>query len=194
MIFDFRNYKNLADDELIVRYKTTGKSALVGIIYERFYHLVYGVCLKYLKDRDIGKDMVIAIFEKLLFLLKTEEISNFKSWLYKVTKNECLMYLRTEKRRKNREENYMNDFTELSTEYEDIFDIYGVDYKLLSEKIKLLKLEQQIAICQFYFEDKTYAQISEINEITVNQVKSHIQNGKRNLFNLLTTKNENIVK
>ena len=184
----------MADNELIARYKKTGKSSLVGIIYERFYHLVYGVCLNYLKDRDTSKDMVIAIFEKLLMLLKTEEISNFKSWLYKVTKNECLMYLRTEKRRKNREENYMSNFSEFSTDYEEVFDIYGIDSKLLLENIKLLKSEQQLAITQFYLENKTYADISEINGITVNQVKSYIQNGKRNLFNLLTLKNENNVK
>ena len=194
MIFDFRNYKNLTDDELIARYKKTGKSSLVGILYERFYHLVYGVCLKYLKDRDASKDLVIAIFEKLLFSLKTEDITSFKSWLYKVTKNECLMYLRSEKRRKNREENYMSDFTELSTEHDDVFELYGIDSKSLSENIKALKAEQQIAITQFYLENKSYAEISEINGIAVTQVKSYIQNGKRNLFNLLANKNENIVK
>jgi len=194
MIFDFRNYKNLTDDELIARYKKTGKSSLVGILYERFYHLVYGVCLKYLKDRDASKDLVIAIFEKLLFSLKTEDITSFKSWLYKVTKNECLMYLRSEKRRKNREENYMSDFTELSTEHDDVFELYGIDSKLLSENIKALKAEQQLAITQFYLENKSYAEISEINGIAVTQVKSYIQNGKRNLFNLLANKNENIVK
>lgn len=194
MIFDFRNYKNFTDDELVARYKKTGKPSLVGILYERFYHLVYGVCLKYLKDRDASKDMVIAIFEKLLISLKTEEISNFKSWLYKVTKNECLMYLRSEQRRKNREENYMSDFTEISSEHDDIFDLYGIDSELLSENIKSLKPEQQLAIIQFYYENKSYAEISKINGITVTQVKSYIQNGKRNLFNLLANKHENIVK
>lgn len=194
MIFDFRNYKNFTDDELVARYKKTGKPSLVGILYERFYHLVYGVCLKYLKDRDACKDMVIAIFEKLLISLKTEEISNFKSWLYKVTKNECLMYLRSEQRRKNREENYMSDFTDFSSEHDDIFDLYGIDSEFLSENIKSLKPEQQLAIIQFYYENKSYAEISKINGITVTQVKSYIQNGKRNLFNLLANKHENIVK
>lgn len=194
MIFDFRNYKNFTDDELVARYKKTGKPSLVGILYERFYHLVYGVCLKYLKDRDASQDMVIAIFEKLLISLKTEEISNFKSWLYKVTKNECLMYLRSEQRRKNREENYMSDFTDFSSEHDDVFDLYGIDSELLSENIKSLKPEQQIAIIQFYYENKSYAEISKINGITVTQVKSYIQNGKRNLFNLLANKHENIVK
>ena len=194
MIFDFLNYKNFTDDELVARYKKTGKPSLVGILYERFYHLVYGVCLKYLKDRDASKDMVIAIFEKLLISLKTEEITNFKSWLYKVTKNECLMYLRSEQRRKNREENYMSDFTEISSEHDDIFDLYGIDSELLSENIKSLKPEQQLAIIQFYYENKSYAEISKINGITVTQVKSYIQNGKRNLFNLLANKHENIVK
>lgn len=194
MIFDFRNYKNFTDDELVARYKKTGKPSLVGILYERFYHLVYGVCLKYLKDRDASKDMVIAIFEKLLISLKTEEISNFKSWLYKVTKNECLMYLRSEQRRKNREENYMSDFTDFSSEHDDIFDLYGIDSEFLSENIKSLKPDQQLAIIQFYYENKSYAEISKINGITVTQVKSYIQNGKRNLFNLLANKHENIVK
>ena len=87
-----------SDEELILSYKRTGDIGLLGELYNKYVHLVYGICLKYLKDREDSKDAVMQIFEKIIIELKDREVKNFQSWLYVVSKNFCLMELRKSKK------------------------------------------------------------------------------------------------
>ncbi|MFN2441009.1 MAG: RNA polymerase sigma factor, partial [Chitinophagaceae bacterium] len=88
----------LADKELVDQYKRSSDLTVLGELYQRYMELVYGVCLKYLKEPEDAKDCVINIFEELVSKLQKHEVENFKSWLYQLAKNHCLMRLRSEKR------------------------------------------------------------------------------------------------
>ena len=83
------------DIELLEKYRASGNPEVLGKLYDRYIHLVFGVCLKYLKDREKARDAVMDIFEQLLEKAKTHQIRNFKSWLHVLTKNHCLMELRS---------------------------------------------------------------------------------------------------
>src|SRR5260221_13044013 len=93
----------LSDSELIQQYKKTGDLTVIGQLYTRYTALVYGVCLKYLKDRDEAKDAAMQVFEKLIQLLKSHDVENFKSWLYVTSRNHCLMTIRSKKGKFNQE-------------------------------------------------------------------------------------------
>lgn len=151
-------------------------------LYKYYMPLVYGVCLKYLKDREAAQDMVMDVYEKLLDKLKHQEIQSFKSWLYVFTKNECLMALRSKKRQK---EQHFEDFQSAIMESELInhheSEILESDLKKLETCIEKLKNAQQVSIKLFYLEKKCYQEVSEATGEELKKVKSNIQNGKRNL-------------
>lgn len=169
--------KELDDHALVLEYQRTGDQALVGTLFERYLDLVNGVCLKYLKNQQDAEDATMQIFEKLLELLKTQEITNFKSWLWSVTRNHCLMELRKRK----------VDFTaveELPLADEDhSHELLRKEAELnqLEQVINELKEDQRKCITAFYLEQKSYHQIAEELKMDLKKVKSHIQNGKRNL-------------
>lgn len=171
------------DDELIRKYLREKNPEILGQLYQRYMHLVYGVCLKYLKDRDESKDAVILIFEKLREEIQRHEVHNFKSWLYVMTKNFCFRKLQT----KGSE---LKKFQEYSDEkiMESTIDLSPIDEvqpenltEALKECIEKLKTEQRICIELFYFNEKCYQEISEMQNLSLTKVKSYIQNGKRNL-------------
>ena len=175
-----KDYSELTDNELINLYKQSGDTALVGVLYNRYMTLVYGVCLKYLKDRDESKDAVMQVFEKLMGSLKEHEILHFKSWLYVTAKNHCLMAIRSQKGR---------NFQEFSAE---IMENDGLPHlqeepEIESNLVKLEKCiehlgaEQKHCVTLFYLQHKCYKEIVEITGFNDNKVKSYIQNGKRNL-------------
>src|SRR5579864_3415483 len=85
------------DTEIILLYKKSGNLLLIGELFTRYTSLVYGVCLRYLKDRELAKDAVMQVFEKLISILKNHEVDNFKGWLYVTARNHCLMELRNKK-------------------------------------------------------------------------------------------------
>ena len=179
------NHTEPSDNDLILYYQKTLDSEVLGQLYERYMHLVYGVCLKYLKEREWAKDSVIRIFEKLATDLPGSEIKNFKSWLYTITKNFCLMELRSRKSTLEREKKWVKDnvdFVDNSYQLHPIDD--STDQTLndvLKKCIEKLKAEQRQCIELFYYDDKCYQEISDTLNMNVKAVKSNIQNGKRNL-------------
>jgi RNA polymerase sigma-70 factor (ECF subfamily) len=170
----------LTDTELVSEFRKAGDLTLVAELFGRYTSMIYGVCLKYLKDRDDAKDAVMQLFEKLPNALKTHEIANFKSWLYVTARNHCLMQIRSKKGKKTEEigsQIVENDFLLHQEEESELENDLGK----LEKCIQLLAEEQQRCVRLFFLEEKCYKDISDMTGYDLNKVKSHIQNGKRNL-------------
>lgn len=168
----------------MARFQSSGDLEILGTLYERYMHLVYGVCLKYFKERAAASDGVSSIFEKLIIELPKHEIANFKSWLYVLTRNFCLMHIRSQNTETKRMHKYQNDqkiFVESEQEMHPIDEEGQKLNKVLRDCIEKLKEEQQQCIRLFYFENKSYREISDTLTLEEKKVKSFIQNGKRNL-------------
>ncbi len=161
-------------------YKQTQDLNVVGELFQRYMDLVYGVCLKYLKQPENAQDSTIAIFEELSTKLLKHEVDNFKGWLYTVTKNHCLMRLRSEKK-----QTVVKFDTELM-QSEEAVHLNGVlekeeNFKQMEYCLGQLVSEQRKVIELFYLEGKCYNEIMEMTGIEWNKVRSYIQNGRRNL-------------
>ncbi len=175
------NIESTCDEDLIKKYQSTNNLHIVGILFKRYSHLILGVCLKYLKDSEKAKDASMDIFESLTIQLKKHSVKSFKSWLYIITKNHCLQILRKEKR---------IGYTSLS-DYSEPEDLSGIQGTLAIQKeVKLSALEEALedinpvqaqCIRMFFFEKLSYDQIATKTTESRKSVKSHIQNGKRNL-------------
>ncbi|MBA4053099.1 MAG: RNA polymerase subunit sigma-24 [Marivirga sp.] len=170
----------MQDNELIRRYKESGEVAILGELYKRYMTLVYGVCLKYLKDREESRDAVMQVFEKLVTTLKEHEVEHFKSWLYVTSRNHCLMQLRARKG-KNFEE--ISEFFMESDALMHLDDEPEMESNLskLEHCIQKLAAEQKHCVTLFYLQQKCYKEIVQLTGFDDNKVKSYIQNGKRNL-------------
>lgn len=188
-----RKYNDEPDEFLLKKYQSSGDPEVLGNLYSRYMHLVYGVCLKYLQNRDDAKDAVMQIFEKLIAEVRQHDIKQFKSWLYVLAKNFCLMQLRSQKTTDRRINNYKMDHVK---SVESLFELHPIDKEdaetdlSLKECLEKLNEEQQICIHLFYFENKCYREIAESLNMDEKKVKSHLQNGKRNLKICLENKNE----
>ena len=187
-----RDKAKKSDEELLEGFSSGGDLELLGELYSRYMHLVYGVCLKYLKDREDSMDAVMQIFEKLIAEIPRQEIRNFRSWLHVVTKNFCLMKLRSGKSENEKMQNWLNEshfFMEIQPELHPVDEERPDINKALEECIERLKKEQKTCITMFYYESKSYFEIAADLGIDEKKVKSYIQNGKRNLKICLEEKN-----
>ena len=172
----------LPDAELIDRYKNSGDTYFAGELFQRYSHLVFGVCMKYLKNEEESRDAVMNIFEKLLTDLKRHKIENFKSWLHTVSRNHCFMYLRSNNKFNLRYEETETEFMELNyTLHHTEEKIPEESYTKLDDCIDKLALEQKTCVQLFYIEEKCYKEVAERTGYDMSKVKSYIQNGKRNL-------------
>ena len=171
---------SLTDAELVSLFKQTSDLKALGQLYQRYMDLVYGVCLKYLKESEKAKDAVMHIFEELILKLKKHDVENFKSWLYQVAKNHCLMQLRTPRNLKT------IDLPESLMQSDENVHLDGVmekeeNFQRLEYCLTTLSEDQQKAVRLFYIEGKCYNEIVELMGQEWSQVRSFIQNGRRNL-------------
>lgn len=175
---------------MLSAYRRTGDLEILGKLYNDYMTLVYGLCLKYLKDEELSKDAVMQIFEELIEKLKKFEVSNFKSWLYTLARNHCLMILRS---------NSKHVFVSLDNENMERPEVVHLsidtsnESQLLSmEKcMETLPEEQRMTIDLFYLQQKCYKEVADSTGFDMNKVKSYIQNGKRNLKNCMERNGRN---
>lgn len=184
LIFKKNHSQSLkSDKELISSFCEKRDLEILGALYDQYMYLVYGLCLKYLKNRDDSQDAVMQIFEILITDIPKFDINNFKSWLYVVSKNYCLMKLRKDSSTNKKMQLFYTDEFMESTEILHPIDEVGNDH--LHEKLKdcigRLKDIQRQCVELFYYQQKCYKEIAVELNIEEMKVKSYIQNGKRNL-------------
>ncbi|MFO8066101.1 MAG: sigma-70 family RNA polymerase sigma factor [Bacteroidales bacterium] len=180
----FNKSKNkFSDEELLALYNEKGDQEFLAELYTRYTHMVYGVCIKYLKNRDDASDAVMNIYEFLSNNVHKHRVMKFSTWLYVATKNHCLMELRSKKTKDKHQQIWQEDqqlFVE-SKEFLHPIDDGAMHEKQLKLCLEQLKREQKNCIELFYYKNKCYMEIAEELKMEEKQVKSYLQNGKRNL-------------
>ena len=175
-----RAYRDESDLELVKRYKESGDLEVLGMLYQRYTHLLFSICLNYLNEEE-SKDLIMDLYESLIHKVKKHEITNFKSWLHVSCKNACLMELR-----KRNKKGAVKEIAIYSMESDEFLhpieeDLLNEDIDKLKRCMEKLKTEQARCVRFFYFDEMSYRQIAEETGFLLKKVKSYIQNAKRNL-------------
>lgn len=181
-------YQQLTDQQLLEHFYADHDNEWLGILLQRYTLLLLGLCMKYLKNEEQAKDSVQQIFLKVITELQKYKVEYFKSWVYMVAKNHCLMILRD---RQGKIPAEITDRLKIAAEEEqDKQSLLQNDHtmELMESALKELSPEQQQCVTLFYLNKKSYQEISEATGYSLLQVKSYIQNGKRNLRILIDKK------
>ena len=172
------NTDNTNDEVQLNNYRKNGDIAVLGALFENYVPLIFGVCLKYLKDEDVAKDAVMGIFEELIIKVKQHEIKQFRSWVYVLSRNYCLMQLRSDKKTEVVSLDEVMEFTPFLHPEDNNKE---EALKALERCMEKLTAMQKQSVDLFYLKEKCYKEIADITGFSLNDVKSYIQNGKRNL-------------
>ncbi len=174
----------VSDEELLLQYKQSGNRELFAELFKKHVTAVYGTCLFYLQDKTEAEDATMVLFEKLMLDITARDINNFKAWLGFVVRNHCISLIRKNKTASKHKKSYY-EFELEETSYETEEKIGSVSDELLLQEMKhclpKLKEKQRLCVERFYLLNKSYQDIADETGYSLNEIKSHIQNGKRNL-------------
>lgn len=185
-----QTFSTVEDDTLLLaQYLDDDDMGALGKLYTRHAEMVFYVCLRYFKDEEKSKDAVMQIFEDLVSKVKKQEIKSFPKWLYVVSKNHCLMDLRS---KSNKMEFSVDEFVEFpnTVHQEESYTEKESKLSLLEQCIEKLPEKQKITVDLFFINEHCYKEVVEITGYSMNEVKSYIQNGKRNLKNCMEKNDE----
>ncbi len=182
----YKNSQDLTDEELLERFRTDDNSEWIGILFDRYAILLLGMCMKYLKNEEDARDSVQQIFLKVLAEINKHKVQFFRAWIYQVARNHCLMQLRhkSQVRQEEVSEKHLNNPAD---QEEDKARFVEKDNLLenMQHALEQLNPEQRACVKLFYLQKLSYQDIASQTGYTLLQVKSYIQNGKRNLKLLL---------
>lgn len=183
-----KQYDHISEQELLESFYSDRNNEWLGILLQRYTLLLFGVCMKYLKNEEEARDAVQQIFLKVITELQRYKVEYFKSWLYMVAKNHCLMKIRATQGK--RETELKEEITGPAEDGDHISSIREKDVtlNLMNESLEELNKEQKDCVTLFYLEKRSYQEIADSTGLSMMQVKSHIQNGKRNLRIILEKK------
>lgn len=181
-LFKKKGYNS--DEDLLRMFKETGDKEAFADLFKKHVTVVYGTCLFYVEDKAEAQDATMQLFEKLQLDIRNRDITNFKAWLSFVVRNHCISIIRKKKTyNKNLKSYHEFEFEETTYEAEEKIQSVADDKMIeqLHNCLPKLKEKQRICIELFYLKNKSYVEIAEETKYTINEVKSYIQNGKRNL-------------
>jgi RNA polymerase sigma factor (sigma-70 family) len=165
-------------DAELVALLLQGPRAAVGTLWDRYAHLLFAVCMKYLKDPEQSKDAVADLFAKLPELIMKHEVNGFRPWVHVVMRNQCLMLLRAKHTDATLFEAQLTDTTQDTL---DAAAVREASLVQLEEAIAQLKDAQRLCIELFHLQRRSYDEVAASTGFTLEQVRSHLQNGRRNL-------------
>ncbi len=177
----------MSDQELLGKFRADHDNHWLGILLERYTLLLFGVCMKYLRNDEEAKDAVQQVLLKAITELHRYDVQYIKSWLYTIARNHCLMKIRA-----NQVQNTNADIQEIADNHDPLEKYYHLEkdrkLELLGNSINELNEEQKQCVTLFYLKKKSYQEIATETGYSAMQVKSYIQNGKRNLKMLIEKK------
>lgn len=170
----------LSDQELIEQYKRTSNSWYAGELFQRYTQLISAVAYNYMQNEVDTEDAVMEVFEIILRDLQHHEVNNFKTWVYSVTKHHCLKKLRRDSMETMDVEQALRH---VAIDETPKTEALRLEHQLekLEDAVTRLSDEQKQCIELFYLKQKSYKEVADLTGYSVNEVKSYLQNGKRNL-------------
>ncbi|MBM3432931.1 MAG: sigma-70 family RNA polymerase sigma factor [Bacteroidetes bacterium] len=174
-------YQNLTDEELLNRYQTEQDTDCLGQLLQRYTLMLLAVSMKYLRKEELARDAVQQVFLKVIPELEKYKVTYFKSWIYQIAKNHCLIQLREQKKWGTPQPADQLPLEGNAAVDQEYWNEKEQSLNHLSEALTTLPEGQRECVTLFYLQKMSYRQVSEKTGMAVATVKSHIQNGKRNL-------------
>ena len=152
--------------------------------YDKFYKKIFNFILRHVFHKETAEDLTSQTFFKALRHVKknTPDIKNFNAWIYKIATNEILMHHR-KKGTKNifSIEEEQDQLKTVLVEQKNLTPDMYIDFMAVRQELKNLKPQEALIIELYYFEQKSYAEISEIVNIKETTLRSTIHRGLKKL-------------
>ncbi|MBN2522216.1 MAG: RNA polymerase sigma factor [Bacteroidales bacterium] len=178
---------SLSDEEILLRMQSDHNPDYYEILYNRYYHKVLDKCYSLVKDRQQAIELAKDIFSKTYEKLGTfKYLSSFSSWLYSITYNHCIDYLRSRKKLHYPEWNRQNEMPEIIDETEENLEV--ISYENLLIILEMIHPEEKALLYMKYQDNLSLRQISESLRISEDAAKMRLKRARARVIYLYKQK------
>lgn len=176
-------FKTLTDEELVAKIVAGEDSSLYGVLFDRYKGKVLDKCFSLLRNRELAgefsEDILSKAYEKLTSFKGN---SSFSSWLYSITYNHCIDYLREKKKLHYPEWNRQNEIPEIADDIEE--DMTELHYSRMVRILDIMHTEERAMLLMKYKDELSVKEIAESLRLTEGAVKMRVKRAKARLVYL----------
>ena len=169
----------MVDSEVIKTYLKTQASICFTLLYNRYASKIYAKCITLLKDETSAQDATQEIFVKIFMnLSKFGERARFSTWIYSITYNYCIDYIRKKKKLKNIFSDEIENAPDVPDD--DIADKELLEMEIveLKEVLERVPVGDKAILLMKYQDDLSIREISGVLGKTESAVKMKIKRAK----------------
>lgn len=171
-------------DEDLVRDVVAGNKDTFKILYSRYSRKVLDKCFSILKDRDLAHEAQQEIFSKVYEKLPGYQgRSSFSSWLYSITYNHCIEYLRHRKKLHYPEWNRNHELPEIIDEIPES-ETSGIRYDRLLKIMDMIHPEEKALLIMKYQDNIPLKLIMSTFRISESAAKMRIKRARARVMYL----------
>jgi RNA polymerase sigma factor (sigma-70 family) len=182
-----KTYAGLSDEALVSMILQDHQTELYEVLYQRYHHKVLDKCYSLLKNRsqalEFTEDILSKVFEKLSTFAGR---SSFSSWLYSITYNHCIDYLREKKNLHYPNWNREHEIPEIAGDAEE--DLRDINYENLSIVLEMIHTEEKAMLMMKYHDDLSIRQIAASLRISEDAAKMRLKRARTRVLYLYKKK------
>jgi len=177
----------LKDDEIIYKIINENSSKYFAVLYNRYYSKVLDKCYSFVKNRTLAEELTEDVFSKVYEKLPSfKQLSSFSSWLFSITYNFCIDYLREKKKLHYPNWNKEHEIPEIIDDTEEIAE--EINYENLEVILKMIHPEEEALILMKYKDDLSMKQIAKALRISEDAAKMRLKRARARVLYLYTQK------
>jgi RNA polymerase sigma-70 factor (ECF subfamily) len=177
---------DLTDEQIIDRLKAGETTRYFEVLYKRYRSKVVDKCVGLVKDRKLANELAEDIFSKVYEKLPSfKQKSSFSTWLYSITYNHCIDYLRVKKKLHYPSWNKEQEMLNIPEEEETLSDI---NYEKLLPVLDQLHAEEKALLFMKYQDDLSLRDISKALRISENAAKMRLKRARTRIVYLYEMK------
>jgi RNA polymerase sigma-70 factor (ECF subfamily) len=173
------SHSELSDEEVIERLQTGASNRYFEVVYHRYHRRVLDKCYGLVKNKELAKELAEDIFSKVFEKLPTfKQKSSFSTWLYSITYNHCIDYLREKKKLHYPSWNSEQEMNDIPMEDEQL----DINYESVLSVMELIHPEEKELLLMKYMDNLSLKQISKSLRISENATKMRLKRARTRLL------------
>ncbi len=177
MLRDKDKYKVFSDEEILTLIIQNKDNNLFEILKDRYYDKINDKCMGMLRNKSLAREFTNEIFLKAFDnCSKLRNLSSFSSWLYSITYNYCIDYMRMKKNLHYPDWDQLNEIPEIIDEADE--EIIDYNYDHLIQILDHIHPEEKALLLMKYQDDLSIKDISHALRISESATKMRLKRAK----------------
>lgn len=170
----------MTEEEIIKRLVYSNDTSAFAILYDKYADKIYYKCLSFVKNKQLAQDLTHDVFVKIFITIKKFKFeSSFSTWVYRITYNFCIDFLR---RQQKQNFSRLNDEDDVIDDDGNVDELFAISVDKLELILDEIPIEEKAILLMKYQDDLSIKDIMAALDISESATKMRLKRAKEKVI------------